>query len=470
MEKRVILLHCHIFKNAGSTIDEILKRNFGHSARFKESNDGQFLSSETIVNSCLADSEIRSLSSHKIALLPPRHPQILFIPLVMIRNPLDRLGSIYSFYRRQKSSFTNHECTLAKRLSFKEFVEIHLHSGNDSSFANLQTQFFLEPGVGLSEKTWPLAEKTFLESPCVGLVEKFDESMVLWAEYLTAYFTGFDFSYLKANASGGRANKLDTRLAELEASLGEVLCNDFRERNEFDYRLYSLASEKVDREISKVDDFFEKLRLYRMENKSEFSEQRAKDWQPRASNGSLVETSATCSLTETPILLEVDGAQLIIPRISREKENLNLEAEIIGCGLFDRENKQLLIAEHGKKVAVWIAVTSKENVQHPIVGITLRNRLGETILAMNSNYSPNKMPEFLKASISFYCFQFIMPPLNQGSYSIAPAIAVGTQDQHAVLGVVEEAVIFFIPAMSHPRLPGVLYLQDATFFSCEGIA
>lgn len=467
MKKRIILLHCHIFKNAGSTIDETLKVNFNNSASFIESRDGQFIPNEKIISTCLADKNIVSLSSHKIRVPSPCHPDLHFIPLVMLRNPLDRLGSMYNFYRGQNSSILQHEYKLAQRLPFRDFVQVLLESGNDSSFANLQTQFFLGQGLGLSEETWPMAVVNFHEAACVGVVEKFDESMVLWSKYLAQYFAGIDFSYQKMNVSVDRAATMESRISVLEEALGEELLGIFRKRNQYDYQLYGLALDRVERELHGLGDCCAEIATSCRFNKTPVvgHEANIDDCQVKAVKAP---TADTDSATGPPLCVDKEGMQVIIPRVCRNNEVLEQGAVIIGCGLFDANNQPIYIAKQGQNVMVLLAVSSFQVIENPITGITVKDHSGKTILAMNSSFSSNKLETIPKNSTNVYCFQFVMPPLNQGSYSITPAIAYGTQEHHHVLDAVDDAVIFFIPAMINPRMPGVLYLQDFKFSISDG--
>lgn len=464
MKQRIIILHSHIFKNAGSTIDSILKSNFNNSASFIESSDGQFIPTEEIINTCLTNKDIVSISSHKIGLPPPLHPDLHFIPLVMLRNPLDRLGSIYSFYRTQRSPTPRHECMLAKRLHFRDFVRILIESENDSSFANLQTQFFLGNSMGLSEETWPKVVKNFQSAFCVGVVDKFDESLMLWSKYLSQYFTSLNFTYQKRNVSLNRASAMTARISDLEDALGEELLSTFCKRNQYDYQLYNLALDRVKREIHSfgecntktVTNFhINEIPLVENENKIDVC-------QIKSTQAIIVDTNP---VTESPLYFLKNGAQITIPPAHRDKAVLKNGAIIVGCGLFDEKNQPILIVNQGQEVVFLMAVRSDQVIDKPIIGITVTNHLRETMFTTNSNFSQYKTKKIIENSTNFYCFQFIMPPLNQGSYSVSPAIAMGTQEEHTVIDVVNDAIFFFIPAMSHPRLPGVLYLQDVTLSS-----
>lgn len=467
MKKRTILLHSHIFKNAGSTIGGILKANFSDRATFLKSKNGQFISNEKIISTCLADEDLIAISSHKMRVLPPQHPNLHFVPLVMLRNPLDRLGSIYHFYRAQKSSFPQHECKLAQRLPFKDFVKVLVDSGNDSSFANLQTQLFLGMGLGLSKETWPTAVMNFQSTACVGVVEKFNESMVLWSKHLAQYFATIDFSYKKMNVSKNRAQTEDERISVLEEALGEELLDVFRKRNQYDYQLYGLALERIERELCAIGACHAEIASFSRSDKTPPIENEVQSAFDQVVPDNVLKAN-TNLVAEPPLCLDKDGVKLIIPRTTHNHEALRPGTVIVGCGLFDANNQETRILKQGQSVSVLIAVNFSKNTNNPIIGITVKDSFENIIFGMNTNYYSNQVKVTTGEYTTFYCFQFIVPPLNQGSYSITPAIAVGTQEQHSVLDVADDAIIFFIPAMINPRLPGVLYLQDFKFLTLGG--
>src|SRR5581483_6833001 len=98
---RVVLLHYHIFKNAGSTIDFALKQNFGdrlaylHGDRFDS-----MVSDAEVVEFVSRNPAIAAISSHHLRPPAPAAPSIRFLEILIVREPLDRLCSIYDFYRR----------------------------------------------------------------------------------------------------------------------------------------------------------------------------------------------------------------------------------------------------------------------------------------------------------------------------------------------------------------------------------
>src|SRR4029079_906891 len=88
---RPIIIHYHFFKNAGTSVDAILQRNFGagwtsreYPARSTPNAAREFL---------VANPQIAALSSHTLPLPPPDIPDAEILPILFIRHPLDRLKS-----------------------------------------------------------------------------------------------------------------------------------------------------------------------------------------------------------------------------------------------------------------------------------------------------------------------------------------------------------------------------------------
>ena len=453
---RTVLLHCHIFKNGGTTIDGVLSKNFGDLAINVERQDGPFFPQSAIVERAMSNERVVSIASHKIALPAPHHESIQFIPLVMLSDSWDRLGSMYAFYRRQTQDI-NHECRLAKRVSFRSFVDLLLKTGLNRSFSNLQSFFFLgntTPQLYPSKTTWPVIATNFSDSQCVGTLELFDESMVLWEEYLQEFIPRIDLSYTKKNTSMERPPTIAERLRHLEGELGSALVLKFKENNEFDYQLYQMAQQRIRYEIERRMDFSGKLREFKGKNQCVQSDTHAMD-----------STSGRQEDQGNKITLFHRDKQLQISPFPPEWCSTRTGAvDIVGCELLEAGSGLILsVVEHGLNVEVLITVQAHRIIHEPIIGITVQNSRDEVVFCMNSFHCKIKMaPPAVGENVS-YSFGFTIPPLNSDSYTISPAFAFGSQENHTMLCQVKDAVLFFVPVMIKPRLPGFLYISDYSF-------
>lgn len=137
------------------------------------------------------------------------------------------------------------------------------------------------------------------------------------------------------------------------------------------------------------------------------------------------------------------------------------EVEIIKCGFFDPTGHLCSTAEPGEKYTFAIKVKKNKPVNDLIIGLTVKNRLGSEVFALNS-YMAGVSADSIKDECE-YRMIFVMPKLNAGQYTISPAVAKGTYTDHIQLCWVHDAWIFDIPKRDF-QIPGTIYLgKDFSF-------
>ncbi|TDK66520.1 sulfotransferase family 2 domain-containing protein [Sapientia aquatica] len=98
---RRIFLHHHIFKNAGSTIDWILERNFQHDFGSIEIDSSSWRITESMLFNFLHEKQnLIAVSSHHLCGQIFEYEPYVFFDIVFVRHPIDRLRSIYDYYRK----------------------------------------------------------------------------------------------------------------------------------------------------------------------------------------------------------------------------------------------------------------------------------------------------------------------------------------------------------------------------------
>ena len=257
MGKKVILLHHHIFKNAGSTIDAILSRNFGTVGAVKYDKPigekgEHILNNNELVEILRMNPKCISFSSHQFNLSEFNSSDFEFVDMAFVRHPLDRLSSIYYFYNSNPSLISNLADTVRKQ-SLINFM---------SSFVRGEHAW-----LGQSSQTWifatHFAEKYTLPTRhtlhraieraksvlCLGVVEKFDESTAYFEHALVREFGSVDFSYEVINKSSGRKNTLQERLNDLRETLGAELYDQLLALNQLDLELWEYCQVVVDRRL-----------------------------------------------------------------------------------------------------------------------------------------------------------------------------------------------------------------------------
>jgi lipopolysaccharide transport system ATP-binding protein len=118
-------------------------------------------------------------------------------------------------------------------------------------------------------------------------------------------------------------------------------------------------------------------------------------------------------------------------------------AQIQNVYLLDENQQPLAWIVGGEKVILRIIIQANQELDSPIVGFLLKDRLGQILFGDNT---------FLTYKEDAICcqdegelqadFVFYMPVLPSGDYSITTAIANGTQEVHVQHHWVHDAVLF----------------------------
>ena len=258
---RHILLHGHIFKNAGSTLDWSLRRSFG--AAFCEHRDDVAMREApgNALAAALTDETIVALSSHNLPSPPPQIPGVCFQSLFLLRNPIERVLSVYAFERAQQADTPGAQA--ARRMSLQDYVAWRLQDSVRPVIRDFQTRFLaggaLRHSAGpLSEEDVVCARQRLADGAPVGIVERYDDSMVALEGVLKPVFPDIDLACVPQNVGPGPAQGEASVREQLGAVWADVVAH-----NAHDLALYSLAVEALDRGIGAMPDFERDLARYR---------------------------------------------------------------------------------------------------------------------------------------------------------------------------------------------------------------
>jgi len=120
----------------------------------------------------------------------------------------------------------------------------------------------------------------------------------------------------------------------------------------------------------------------------------------------------------------------------------NGEASVIGVELMDESGNPMRETFGGKRLLVRISVEFHQDVAQPIIGYTLRDRLGVEISACNTSYAERHLPSASKGDLVTSDFWITLPHIAPGSYSISPAVAKGSISKHDMCDWIDNALIF----------------------------
>lgn len=244
---RTLVFHYHLFKNAGTSVDEILKRNFAERWGAHEF-PGPWHTNAQAVAKFLRESpeskELLALSSHTALLPAPGIEGLNIFSLVFVRHPIDRLRSAYEFERIQNADTLG--AKLAKAHDFRGYLQELLKNTHHRQARNFQTCRLAhnEPGQFGSERERALRALDSLSF--VGLVEAYDRSIALLERRLTPLFPNFQVASVHRNVARSREITLEERLERVRLSLGNDFYQELCVLNEDDIAIYSILRRKFE--------------------------------------------------------------------------------------------------------------------------------------------------------------------------------------------------------------------------------
>ncbi len=234
---RSVILHYHIFKNAGMSVEDMLDRNFGERfCRLDNPDPNSHIANDEVLAFLQRNPHVQAVSSHQIRYPVPAAPGFLFFDLCILRDPLDRIRSMYD-YTRQKPIEGDAMSELANRLDLGGFVE-HLLTRMPHWICNAQAAVL----GGCAA--------TVLQASFLGVVDCFEESLAAGEFFLRPMFSGLRCAAPAVNVSRGLDGTLAERKREMREACGSRLYEELESRNVLDLELVTLARAEVERRFS----------------------------------------------------------------------------------------------------------------------------------------------------------------------------------------------------------------------------
>ena len=258
---RFVILHYHIFKNAGTTIENLLQQNFPHTfARFEGAGRNAQLSGAELLSFIRSRPTVRAVSSHALRYPKPYAAGFVFFDLLFLRDPIDRLRSIYNHFLQAAPS-DDPLSFLAHQSGLRGFVEglldQHPHIANNPQVNMLATDgaYTRPPGAADLAR----ATGTMLEAALVGVVDCFWESLIAGQYFWHPAFPNLNVAVAPANVTAPVESTLAMRLAEVEDACGPQLYRQLAALNELDMELVQRGRAEVWRRFQLVPGHDERL-------------------------------------------------------------------------------------------------------------------------------------------------------------------------------------------------------------------
>ena len=266
---RFVIVHYHIFKNGGSTIEAILEREFGH--RFATLHDTKIsatLNGRHVASFLRRHPHICAVSSHHLRYPKPAISDNIFFDCCFLRHPLERLDSVYHYLRTiAPLDIASYR---ARQMSAREFLR-HLanespHMVSDVQVTQLGDAREHSPGRRIAEDL-ERASAILSDMAIPGLVEMFDESLVAAEYFLRPAFPGVKLECVAKNVSrpGGPASSAGARGRQerLIDTWGGDLYEDLLRLNQLDLELFRRAQKEIGRRIALVPESERRLAEFR---------------------------------------------------------------------------------------------------------------------------------------------------------------------------------------------------------------
>ena len=261
---RLVLLHYHILKNGGSTVEEVLRRSlFQQFASFDHPDRDAEIKHEELIDYLKRHPELKAFSSHQIFYPVPKDPGFLFFDLCFLRDPFDRIRSIYDYFRR-KPAGDDPVRLLARENSPRNFVR-RLMEEMPWIVADVQVNLLANGVVNDTPRHEDLkkAKRRMLETSFLGVVDRFEESLVAGEYAMRTVFPAIDCAQAKVNESARPGSTMEQRLERFRVDVGEDVFSELSRLNQMDCELLRLARQEVRQRFESTPRAEERLREIR---------------------------------------------------------------------------------------------------------------------------------------------------------------------------------------------------------------
>jgi lipopolysaccharide transport system ATP-binding protein len=135
----------------------------------------------------------------------------------------------------------------------------------------------------------------------------------------------------------------------------------------------------------------------------------------------------------------------------------NGEATLLGIELLNSMENPISEVAGGQTVIIRISTQFKQDIEQPIIGYFIRDRLGVELAGCNTSYAGKRLPPAKKDQIITSDFRINLPDMAPGSYSVSPAVAKGSLQRHDMCDWIDNALVFMLS--SHSIIYGVMRMD-----------
>ena len=259
---RQVLLHYHILKNGGSSIIEILRHSYrGMFSEFDLPNRDAEIKPRDLIAFLENNPEINSISSHQIYYPLPQAAGFLFFDICFLRDPVDRIRSIYDYFRGKPiDDDPMRQLAYAHTLGdfVRGLVEEMPWTVNDVQVNLLANGMVHDQPRGIGDLE--VATRRMLDTSFLGVVDRYNESLVAGQHGLSALFPGLNCVQAPVNDSAAPGLTFEQRQQQFRESCGAGVYAELLRLNAMDFELLRRARDEVRRRFERVPESEERLR------------------------------------------------------------------------------------------------------------------------------------------------------------------------------------------------------------------
>jgi hypothetical protein len=245
---RFVILHYHFLKSAGMAIEDMLRRSFekNYASIDTPDRDGH-MSTEALLSLLNSNPHLKAVSSHQIRYPVPQVRGFLFFDLCFLRDPIDRIRSIYDYFR-DKPGAGDPVSDFANTLTLGEFMAVlikempwYIHDAQVNLLANGIVND--SPNV----QDFDRAAAQMLRTSFLGVVDRFEQSMVAGQYFLQPGFPELACWAVPTNTTAAVGSTLDKRKALVREACDSATYSELLRLNAMDLKLVDMARAEVER-------------------------------------------------------------------------------------------------------------------------------------------------------------------------------------------------------------------------------
>jgi hypothetical protein len=199
--------------------------------------------------------EVKALSSHHLCNPLPIMEAVRFINVVFMRHPIERIWSVYQYEKKQNGNTPGSK--KARKSGFKKYVRWRMREDTSPTIRNFHlrqcSSLVSKPFKDIEPEHIAEAFRNVNSSMFVGVVDRYDESMILFERMIRRHDMELDLSYIRQNVMkvGKKRNmNFQERMDFISMKLGP-LYDVVMQNNELDLQFYEHVHKLLDHRIRK---------------------------------------------------------------------------------------------------------------------------------------------------------------------------------------------------------------------------